>query len=323
MKWKIFAAALCAALPMLSGSVQAQPEDGVTSVGPQRFWAPAGTNTDALAKPLPGAVNQGPFNYRTWKYGPNTTAPAGAQRIWSPLMIKLRAGGKLFSTTISGAATPETYCAAANRPENDFIWTEMQHAPGTWMNVANMWAACPNAHAMPGARISYENEREEQQALDGGALWMSIPTIRTPEQAQRAADWALYPPLGKRSSGGIGATKWARLSNNLYRQTINENLVLILMIETLDGIANSDRIAATRGITGVFAASGDLGNFSGYAQGSPDYERLINVVHGAALKAKVHLCGPAAWANRPDFTCFQNQPPSPGAGRGGRGRGAD
>ena len=55
----------------------------------------------------------------------------------------------------------------------------------------------------------------------------------------------------------------------------------------------------------IFAASGDLGNFTGFRQGSPDYERVINAVHDAALKAKVRLCGPLAWRDRPDFTCFQ------------------
>ena len=56
----------------------------------------------------------------------------------------------------------------------------------------------------------------------------------------------------------------------------------------------------------IFAASTDLGNFSGYKQGTPDYERLINVVHDAALAAGKRLCGPFAWRDRPDFTCFQN-----------------
>ena len=58
-------------------------------------------------------------------------------------------------------------------------------------------------------------------------------------------------------------------------------------------------------MTAVFAASGDLGNFSGYRQGTPDYERAINIVHDAAIKAGVRLCGPFAWRDRPDFTCFQ------------------
>ena len=47
------------------------------------------------------------------------------------------------------------------------------------------------------------------------------------------------------------------------------------------------------------------GNFAGYKQGDPDYEREINIVHDAAIKAGVKLCGPFAWKDRPDFTCFQ------------------
>ena len=59
------------------------------------------------------------------------------------------------------------------------------------------------------------------------------------------------------------------------------------------------------GVTALFAASGDLGNFTGFRQGTPDYERLINVVHDAAINAGKKLCGPWAWRDRPDFTCFQ------------------
>ena len=91
-----------------------------------------------------------------------------------------------------------------------------------------------------------------------------------------------------------------------YRNTINDNVMLVLMIETLDGLKDVDGIASQPGVSAIFAASGDLGNFSGYKQGDPDYERAINIVHDAALKAHVRLCGPFAWVDRPDFTCFQN-----------------
>jgi 2-keto-3-deoxy-L-rhamnonate aldolase RhmA len=90
-----------------------------------------------------------------------------------------------------------------------------------------------------------------------------------------------------------------------YRTTINDNIVLILMIETLEGLKNADEIARVPGVTALFAASGDLGNFSGYRRGTPDYERAINIVHDAAMNAGVRLCGPLAWRDRPDFTCFQ------------------
>ena len=87
----------------------------------------------------------------------------------------------------------------------------------------------------------------------------------------------------------------------------DDEVACIVMIETLEGIKNAHEIAKVQGIDAVFAASGDLGNFSGFPQGTPDYERLINVVHDAALAADKRLCGPFAWRERPDFTCFQNQ----------------
>jgi hypothetical protein len=58
-----------------------------------------------------------------------------------------------------------------------------------------------------------------------------------------------------------------------YRNTINDNVVLVLMIETLEGLKNADEIAKVPEVHAIFAASSDLGNFAGYKQGDPDYER--------------------------------------------------
>ena len=72
------------------------------------------------------------------------------------------------------------------------------------------------------------------------------------------------------------------------------------MIETLDGLRDADKIAALPGIDAVFAASGDLGNFTGYKQGDPDYERAINIVHDSRC-ALANICvSPSFWLNRPD-----------------------
>jgi 2-keto-3-deoxy-L-rhamnonate aldolase RhmA len=207
----------------------------------------------------------------------------------------------LFSST-----DPETYCAMANAGY-DFIWTEMQHNARDWEQVARMWRACPHAKAVPGVRVAYTDEREIQHAADAGALVIVVPTVDTVEEAKAARDWAYFPPLGKRSNGGGQAfdpAVWGSFPGG-YRATINDNIVLILMIETLEGIKDAYEIAKIPGVTAVFAASGDLGNFSGYAQGTPDYERLINVVHDAAIEAGKRLCGPFAWRDRADFTCFQ------------------
>jgi 2-keto-3-deoxy-L-rhamnonate aldolase RhmA len=160
---------------------------------------------------------------------------------------------------------------------------------------------------VPGARVAYADEREIQHALDAGALVVVVPTVDTVEEAIEARNWTYFPPLGRRSNGGGQAfdrMMWGGVPGG-YRATINDNIVLILMIETLEGLKNADEIAKVPGVTALFAASGDLGNFTGFSQGTPDYERAINIVHDAAVKAGVRLCGPLAWRDRPDFTCFQ------------------
>jgi len=269
--------------------------------------APAGKDSNARQVPLPGAVNQGPYNDAKWKYGTAFDAPAGA-KIWNPAKIKLMQGGKLVGGTVRAVGEPSTYCAMANAGY-DFIWTEMQHWPSSWDNVVKAWRSCPRAGAVPGVRIAYTDEREIARALDGGALVLVVPTVDTVEEARLAVQWAYFPPLGKRSAGGGVAFEpemWGRVPGG-YRNTINDNLVLIVMIETLEGLKNADEIAKVPGIHAIFAASGDIGNFSGYRQGDPDYERAINIVHDAAIKAGKKLCGPFAWKDRPDFTCFQAQ----------------
>ncbi len=267
--------------------------------------APAGVDSKAREQALSGAVNQGPFDAATWKYG-NAFAPPPGTKMWNPARIKLMQGGKLVGGTLSNGIDPTTYCAMANAGY-DFIWTEMQHANSTWSEVAKAWRTCPHAKAVPGARVPYADEFQIQHALDAGALVIVVPTVDTVEEAIAARDWTYFPPLGKRSLGGGAAfdpTVWGSVPGG-YRNTINDNVVLILMIETLEGLKNADEIAKVPGVHALFAASSDLGNFSGYKQGDPDYERGINIVHDAAFKAGIKLCGPWAWRDRPDFTCFQ------------------
>jgi 2-keto-3-deoxy-L-rhamnonate aldolase RhmA len=277
------------------------------AAGSTRFPLAAAAGQDSRARmvPPPGAVNQGAFDPAMWRYGPAFAAPASAG-IWNPVKLKMLQGGKVTGGTLFSATDPSTYCAMANAGY-DFIWTEMQHDQHDWQSVARMWRTCPNAKAVPGARVAYADEREIQHATDAGALVIVVPTVDTVEEAVAARNWTYFPPLGRRSAGGgqaFDAGMWGAVPGG-YRNTFNDNVVLILMIETLEGLANADEIAKVPGVTALFAASGDLGNFSGYRQGSPDYERAINIVHDAAVKAGVRLCGPLAWRDRPDFTCFQ------------------
>ncbi len=245
-----------------------------------------------------------PFRAGDFDYGSRFALPDGQPaEIWNPAKKKLIEGGPMIGGTVR-ATDPRTYCAMA-AAGYDFIWVEMQHEAISWEQVARLWRTCPGP-AAPGVRVAYANEREIQHATDMGAAVIVVPTVDTVEEAQAAVDWTYFPPLGRRSSGGGQGPSalWNRVPGG-YRQTWNDNVVLFLMIETLEGVENAREIAKLPGVTGLFAASGDLGNFSGFGEGDAEYEALITEVATAAREAGIHACAPLRWANRPDFTCFQ------------------
>src|SRR3989475_13102917 len=133
-----------------------------------------------------------------------------------------------------------------------------------------MWRTCPNAKAVPGVRVAYTDEREIQHALDAGALVVVVPTVDTLAEAIEARNWAYFPPLGRRSQGGGQAFEggmWGGVPGG-YRNTINDNIVLVLMIETLERLKDAVEIAKMPGVTAVFDSSCDLVKFSGIREGT-------------------------------------------------------
>jgi 2-keto-3-deoxy-L-rhamnonate aldolase RhmA len=125
-------------------------------------------------------------------------------------------------------------------------------------------------------------EANIQKATDLGAVGIIVPTVDDALEARDAARFSRYPPFGRRSSGG-GAFGQAWPGIN-YRATINDNMLVVVMIETLEGVANAEEIAATHGVDVVILGNNDLSSFSGWSQNDPRYQDAIIKVHNAALK---------------------------------------
>jgi hypothetical protein len=70
--------------------------------------AAAGKDSNAKNVAPMGAVNSGPFDPATWKYGTAFNAPPGS-KIWNPAKVKLMQGGKLTGGTLFSATDPATY----------------------------------------------------------------------------------------------------------------------------------------------------------------------------------------------------------------------
>jgi 4-hydroxy-2-oxoheptanedioate aldolase len=257
--------------------------------------------------------------------------PAGAQQAKAPLYNtakqKLLDGKQVFSFTISRLDV-DFYCEVAKH--YDFIWFEMQHSTMIWADIEKMIAACPHAGAIPMVRMADEQESSIQHATDIGALGIIMPTVDTVEKAQQAALYSRYPPFARRSSGaGQAAAVWGINGIN-YHETVNDNMLVVVMIETPIGIANAYNIARVPGIDVVILGNNDLSQFSGYKQTDDRYQQMMNDARDATKKAG-KIFGTASYIyakGNPvskDAQFFQNgpsndgwQPPARG-GRGGRG----
>src|SRR5437867_9545688 len=139
MRHLLYSVVICVALGIgtfmaQTQAPQTQPPPSPTSADPYAnnaapgttafpLAAPAGKDSNARTVAPPGAVNPGPFDPATWKYGGAFNPPADA-KIWNPVKLKMMQGGKVTGGTVFSATDPATYCAMANAGY-DFMWTEM------------------------------------------------------------------------------------------------------------------------------------------------------------------------------------------------------
>jgi len=227
-------------------------------------------------------------------------AQAQDAKFYNTAKQKLLEGKQVVGGTVS-TTDPNIFCAMGTAGF-DYLWIEMQHSPINYQDVAVMVRHCKGAGAVPFIRVPDATEGDIQKATDLGALGIIIPMVDSIEKVKNAVRFAKYPPLGVRSQGG---GQYGTMWGSSYRQTANDNVMVVAMIESPAGVAIVDQIAALPGVDVVFAASTDLSSFSGLKQGEPAYEAMITKIKDATSKAGKKLGGPHAWKDRPGFTFFQ------------------
>lgn len=224
------------------------------------------------------------------------------------------------------------YCEAAKH--YDYMWFEMQHSTMSYDEVRRMIAACPRAGAAPMLRLPDALESTIQKATDLGALGVIVPTVDDAIEARDAARFARYPPVGRRSAGGGAYAQIWNIPGARYRDWINDNMLVVVMIETMEGVSNADEIAATYGVDVVLMGNNDLAQFSGWNQTDPRYQDLLVAVHDAALRQGKYFGNAGqqylkGYVLSPDTRMVQDGPARDGwarpgrGGRGGRGAGTE
>lgn len=148
----------------------------------------------------------------------------------------------------------------------DAFYIDMEHCTISLDAAAQICLAALPAGVTPLVRIAGHAFDDATRLLDAGALGIICPNVSTPEQAQAFASACRFPPLGERSVAGAGPLQGYRATPlaEVNKQG-NEATILIAMLETPEGIANAEAIAAVPGIDVLLIGTNDLSTAMGIA----------------------------------------------------------
>ncbi|MCE3551402.1 aldolase/citrate lyase family protein [Pseudonocardia sp. RS11V-5] len=136
----------------------------------------------------------------------------------------------------------------------DFLILDCQHGEFGVTELEPMLRAFGGTEVTPTVRVPHNDYFAIGHALDAGAQTIIVPMVETREQAERAARAVRYQPDGARS---WAVTRAARALGS-DPAAVNEQVALLLMIETATGLENAAEIASVPGVDGIFVGPADL-----------------------------------------------------------------
>ena len=140
----------------------------------------------------------------------------------------------------------------------DWLLIDGEHAPNDLRSTIAQVQVLEPSPSLPVVRLRDDDPARIKQVLDAGAQSLLIPMIETAEQAERAVRATRYPPEGFRGVGSSLARASRFSSIPDYLKTANDQICLILQVESRAGLAALDDILALPGIDCVFIGPADL-----------------------------------------------------------------
>jgi 4-hydroxy-2-oxoheptanedioate aldolase len=192
-----------------------------------------------------------------------------------------------------GLASPYSteICAGAGF---DWLLLDGEHSPNDLMNLLQMSqvvAGYPGVNAVARIPLGAGNVGQMlcKQYLDLGIQNLLVPMVDTAEQARDIVRWMRYPPQGIRGVAGARGSRWGRYPN--YVKEANDQVCLLVQVETQQALDNLDAIIDVEGVDGVFIGPSDLSASLGYV-GQATHPEVFKVIEG--IVAKVNKAGKAA-----------------------------
>lgn len=151
----------------------------------------------------------------------------------------------------------------------DWMLIDTEHSPVDVAGVQPLLQAAAAGASALAARPAWNDKVLIKRLLDMGAQTLLIPFVETPEEAAAAVAATRYPPDGIR--GVAGATRAGRFGLTTdYFQIANEEICVLVQIETAAALSRLEEIATVAGVDGVFIGPSDLAASMGHL-GNPSH----------------------------------------------------
>ena len=167
-----------------------------------------------------------------------------------------------------------------------FDWgaIDMEHTPIDLMGLVHMLQAAGNTKMVPVVRVPWNDPVTVKRVLDAGAQTLLFPFIQSADEARAAVAATRYPPEGIRGMAAMGRASRFGTTPDFFK-TANQQLGVIVQIETPQSAAQLEAIAAVPGVDALFVGPGDLSGAVGQP-GNLTHPDVMSVMIDCAQRAK-------------------------------------
>ena len=158
----------------------------------------------------------------------------------------------------------------------DWLLLDTEHSPNEIPMVYSQLQACMESHTQPIVRPPWNDMVVIKRLLDAGVQTLLLPTVQTAAEARYAVAATRYPPRGVRGFAGASrSSRFGRIAD--YHTSCEEEICVLVQIETEAGLRNLEDIAAVEGVDGAFIGPGDLSANLGYLgrQTDPEFQLIV------------------------------------------------
>lgn len=185
----------------------------------------------------------------------------------------------------------------------DALYIDLEHSAFSIQTTSQLSVMALEAGIPAFVRVPPKTHDYIQRVLDGGALGIIAPDIRTAADAQEVVAAAKYPPLGRRGmSTGLAHLGFRAVPAKEALPQMNQATMVIVQLESARALASIEEIVEIEGVDLVLIGTNDLladlgrpGEYD-HPKVRETYERTI----AACRKHGKHV-GVGGLSSRPDL----------------------